>query len=183
MSPLDINFSDSKLRYWQRLPHQSYATALLLVVAGLACAGGLAIFAWIQLQDLNALQQQKQNLRDRLAAQQPAALPAAPPLSLARVAAMNAAVEKLNIPWRDLFDSIEQATPKDIALISIAPNSARQTLVLIGEAAHPDTMLDYLGALKAQPLFGDVTLTRHEINKADPNAPYRFQLEIQWRAP
>lgn len=54
------------------------------------------------------------------------------------------------------------------------------TLKISAEAESAQDMLAYLAFLNQQPLFRSVYLVKHETAASD-NAPYRFQLEAQWR--
>jgi Tfp pilus assembly protein PilN len=97
--------------------------------------------------------------------------------------AVNDAIAELNLPWRDLFDTLEAATPDTIALLSVEPNAKKQALRGLAEAKTSDDMIAYVEQLKKQALFSTVLLTRHEINEQDPNKPLRFQFEAQWIKP
>lgn len=102
-------------------------------------------------------------------------------LSLAKTQALSTAIQKLNLPWRDLLDTVERSTPKNIALLSLEPDASKNTLVVVAESANAQAMLDYVSQLKGQDLFLEVRLVMHEISKQDPFAPYRFQIEARWR--
>lgn len=183
MKHFDINFLGGKSRYRHGRAGETFAFAYLLAVGGVACALALATAIYVQIQERSNLTQLADSLSQRLVAKRPGPAKQIPERSPAKIDALNSAINRLNIPWRDLFDSIEQATPKDIALISLEPDGAKRTLVLIGEASNPKSMLDYLGKLEAQALFSSVLMVKHEINKQDPNSPYRFQFEARWKEP
>jgi Tfp pilus assembly protein PilN len=95
---------------------------------------------------------------------------------------VNTAVAQLNVPWRDLFDAVEAATPSTIALVAVEPNAGKHSIRLTAEAKTSEAMVAYIESLKRQPLFSSVTLTRHEVNAQDANRPFRFQLDAQWEA-
>lgn len=109
--------------------------------------------------------------------------PAAAPVNLpeARVTAINAAIVQLNLPWQALFESMEQAKPKNIALLSLEPDGKKRILRVLAESKQADDMLDFVRVLREQPRFADATLTRHEINLQDPNRPLRFTIEVSWK--
>jgi Tfp pilus assembly protein PilN len=102
-------------------------------------------------------------------------------LSMAKTQALSTAIQKLNLPWRDLLDTVERSTPKNIALLSLEPDASKNTLVVVAESANAEAMLDYVSQLKGQELFLEVRLVMHEISKQDPFTPYRFQIEARWR--
>ena len=104
---------------------------------------------------------------------------------LTEITAVNTVIAQLNLPWRDVFDAIERATPADIALLSLEPDAARQTLKGTAEARDPAGMIAYIESLQQQHFFSEVELLHHETNEADTHKPVRFQFDIRWqgRAP
>lgn len=98
----------------------------------------------------------------------------------AQAAAVNSAIAQLNLPWRDVFDAVESATPASIALLALEPDAKKHLVRGLAEAKSSDGMIAYIEQLKQQAFFGAVILTRHEINEQDPNQPIRFQFEAQW---
>lgn len=118
--------------------------------------------------------------------QAPAALKTAvrqPQLVPERAAAINAAIMQLNLPWRELHDAVQAATPPSVALLALEPDARRRVLRITAEAKSSDDMIGYVEQMQAQEWFSGVALTRHEINEQDPNRPIRFQLDAQWRQP
>jgi len=99
----------------------------------------------------------------------------------ARALMINAAIQQLNLPWSDMFDAIEAATPANIALVSIEPDPKKQLIKGAAEALTSDDMITYIERLKKQPLFADVVLVKHEVNQQDPYKPYRFEFQAQWK--
>ena len=94
--------------------------------------------------------------------------------------AVNQAIAKLNLPWHDLLDALEAATPSSIALLSVEPDAPRRLLRASAEAKTSKEMATYLKNLRIAGFFDSVLLTKHEINEADPNRPLRFQFEARW---
>lgn len=94
---------------------------------------------------------------------------------------VNNAIAQLNLPWRDLLDAIEIATPANVALLSIEPDSKKQLIKGTAEAKTSQEMIAYIERLKKHDFFGAVILIKHEINDQDENRPYRFQFEAQWQ--
>jgi Tfp pilus assembly protein PilN len=101
----------------------------------------------------------------------------------ARALAINAAVAQLNLPWSDVFDAIEAATPANIALVSIEPDAKKQVLKGEAEALNSDDMIAYIERLKKVDFFVQVDLVKHEVSAQDPYKPLRFEFEAQWRSP
>lgn len=94
---------------------------------------------------------------------------------------VNAAISQLNLPWRDILDAIEAATPAHVALLSLDPDAKKHLIRGHAEAKNSDEMIDYIWQLKRQPFLSDVVLLKHETNEQDPHKPLRFQFEAQWQ--
>lgn len=97
------------------------------------------------------------------------------------IVAINKAIRQLNLPWPQLFDAVESATPDAIAVLSLTPDPAAETLTIAAESLTTESMLSYVRLLKAQPLFDEVSVGRHEINDKDPHKPIRFEVAAHWR--
>lgn len=106
----------------------------------------------------------------------PAAGP--PPLSAAQVDAWNSVVRQLNAPWPEIFDLLEERTPRDVALLSVEPEVRRGVLRITAEARTLEALLDYAHILRGSPLVADVTLVRHETNEQDAQQPARLSLDV-----
>lgn len=105
------------------------------------------------------------------------------PLSHEEVVAVNNAVRQLNLPWSSLFDAVEEATTSDVAVLSLTPAAAGETLAVIAEARNSNAMFVYVDRLRTQPFFSDVSITRHEVNENDAYKPIRFELAARWTRP
>ena len=103
------------------------------------------------------------------------------------IAAVNAAVMRLNLPWPGMLDEIERAGTRDVSLLAIEPDVRRGVVRLLGEAQSGDGLVDYVRGLSARPAFSSVVILKHRI--ADPGngkasagaAPLEFTLELAWR--
>jgi Tfp pilus assembly protein PilN len=103
------------------------------------------------------------------------------PIDAKQGAAVNAAVARLNLPWNDILNAVEAATPSQVALLSITPEPGRELLRIEAECNDSKAMIDYLKALEQQPLFGRVNLVKHELVKDGTDGVIRFHIEAQWR--
>jgi Tfp pilus assembly protein PilN len=181
MNQLPIDFAPPSL---QRTVHRTSTRAWLLALLGLI----LCVAAGVTGARLIA----RKNTDDALlaAARARANVPVVvavantgPRIPEAQAAAVNAAVLQLNLPWRALQDAIGEATPASIAMLALEPDARKRSMKITAEAKSSDAMIAYVEALKQQPLFSDVALSRHEINELDPARPIRFQIEAEWTAP
>lgn len=165
----------------QRTLFHTHPTVLALLALGVALCvtaglGGARLFE----------QQQEHAARLRHLEERVAAM-SARPVSVARVeipaaqaAFVNSAILQLNLPWRELQDAVQGATPRTIALVALEPDARKQVLKITAEAQSSDDMVDYVAALKQQETFTAVALSRHEVQQADPNRPLRFEVEATW---
>jgi len=178
MKQIAIDFAPRTLR---RTLYQTSAWTWLCTLIGLAIciAAGLAarsLFDQIDTQEAT-LRRVHTKLNER-SDNKPVVKKVV--VSDAQATAVNAAIAQLNLPWRDVFDAMEGATPKTIALLTLEPDAKRNLVRGMAEAKTSDDMIAYIEQLKKQDFFTSVLLTKHEINEQDPNKPLRFQFEAQW---
>lgn len=141
------------------------------MIAGICLIAGAAL-AWQSLPARPALTRPP-------ATHEPAP---ATPLGPAQAEAINRATLQLNLPWRELFDALEAATPPSIVLLELAPDAGHRQLSGKAEAADAGVMFDYLARLQQQPFFDRVLLTRHEIQSGPSARPLHFAFDAQWKA-
>ena len=178
MKPMQIDFAPAT---WRRALYRLHPALLAAGLAGIAlCAGGIW-FAMQMAEQRAAREQQIAQLRASQAAlsKRPARV-AEVAIPEAQAVAVNAAILRLNVPWRELEDAIGAATPANIALLALDPDPKKQVLKITAEARNSDDMVGYVQALKQQEFFTGAALARHEIGEQDPNHPIRFQVEAQW---
>ena len=178
MKPLRIDFAAPGLR--RALYHLPPALLAGAVLGLLLCLGAaVAAYQLVSGQRGQAAQVRVEQERQAFLARAAPALPKIliPP---AQAAAVNGAILRLNLPWRELKEAVAAATPATVALLALEPEPRKHLLKLTAEAETSDAMLAYIEELKAQAFFSAVLLTRHEINGEGTNPPIRFQVEAQW---
>lgn len=180
MKPMQIDFAAAT---WRRALYRLHPALLAAGIAGFAlCAGGLW-YATQMAEQRAAREQQIERIRASQAAlSKRPARQAEVAIPEAQASAVNAAILRLNVPWRQLEDAIGAATPANIALLALDPDPKKQLLKITAEARNSDDMVGYVQVLKQQEFFAGAALVRHEIGEQDPNHPIRFQVEVQWRA-
>jgi Tfp pilus assembly protein PilN len=146
---------------------------------GIVLCAFISIRAATLVQEKNAREADLQLINAK-SAQRTSQKPSAVSLSESHVNAVNGAIGQLNLPWRDVFDAIEAATPAAIAVLALEPDAKKHLLKGMAEAKSSDDMIAYIESLKQQAFFSAIVLTRHEINAQDPNKPIRFQFEANW---
>lgn len=175
-----MNLASPSLR---RIFHCTPPLARTLALAAFVLAPGVAI----ALHDYaDALRRYDEHLASQRRRQQEPAyhkVVARAQLQPEQAAAVNAAIMQLNLPWRELHDMVQAATPATVALLALEPDAKKRVLRITAEAKDSEAMIEYIEQMKAQGWFSNVALARHEINDQDQNHPVRFQLDAQWRQP
>ena len=92
----------------------------------------------------------------------------------------NAILGHINFPWEALFDSIENAVSKDIALLSLLPNVSKQSLRISGEARNMSELLAFVKAIEQEAIFVNTHLLNYKIKKNSPQQPVLFQITTSW---
>ena len=93
----------------------------------------------------------------------------------------NEVLRRITLPWDELFRAVESASPKDVALLTMEPDSDKQLLKIVGEAKDVAAMLDYVRKLEGNAMFRMVTLQSHQVQQQDPQRPIRFALVADWK--
>jgi hypothetical protein len=89
---------------------------------------------------------------------------------------------RLQLPWHELFGSIESARNANVALLSIESEHDKRRVKIYAEAKDLDAMVAYLALLRQRPALAEVYLESHELQLKDPQRPVRFVLSANWRA-
>ncbi|MDC7713912.1 hypothetical protein PQU96_07160 [Vogesella sp. LYT5W] len=167
------------LDYVKTRHHYGRGLLLLLALAALLLQGGY--YASLQ-QEVAGQQQMVARNETALQRLQPRATPAQAPGLQREIARANEVWARLNQSWPQLFDALEAARNKDVALLEVEPDSLRRTVRITAEVKRRPAMLAYIERLGQQPALGDITLLEHHVNQQDKELPIRFSLSAQWRA-
>ena len=143
---------------------------VLLTAAVVVCADmGVSYHALHQVLQANEL---------RLAKRAPAR-PAAR-VSTAEVAAVRETVQRLALPWDDLFLALESAASDSVALAAIEPDTAKGIVTISGDGKDYLAALSYVSNLSRTEGLERVQLVRHERKAAAPNGPVTFAVSAAW---
>ena len=93
----------------------------------------------------------------------------------------NEVLQRLTLPWNALFQAVETAAGKEVALLALEPDLEKQQVKISGEARDYSAVLNYVTQLEAQAVFGPVYLQSHQVQEQDPEKPVRFALLATWR--
>ena len=180
MRPLRIAFGKSVGGAWRA---RGVATAML--VAAAAALAATAWQGWQLRRHLDEMQAAMDTLVRRDSLHGGDRAPRAEEVKLApdQLAAVNRAVEQLNLPWHDLLSGVERAGGPSVGLVSIEPDPQHRQLRITAEAAGADAMVDYVARLARQPDFHAVVIRKHQVDLQSPYQPIRFVVELSWQQP
>jgi Tfp pilus assembly protein PilN len=89
-------------------------------------------------------------------------------------------LNRLSLPWDDLFRTVETAKTDRVALLALDPDAQKGELSISGEAADYEAVLAYAARLQQQGRLSAVHLVRHEVKRDDPERRVAFTLAANW---
>jgi hypothetical protein len=98
------------------------------------------------------------------------------------VAAVRETVERIALPWDQLFSALESAASDKVALAAIEPDTAKGTVTISGESKDYLAALSYVLNLGRSDSLDHVQLVRHEPKANDPNGAVSFAVSAVWSA-
>lgn len=148
------------------------------LVAGLAlCSTALLVWRGVE-RDRHALSDRA--VREVRPVARSAPRPPPPAIAPARLAAVNAIVTRLNLPWGALREAVGQAQSPRVGLLALEPDAGKHSARLTAQANDARAMLAYVARLKAEPALSSVALAHHEVEEQDPNGSLRFEILLTW---
>jgi hypothetical protein len=96
------------------------------------------------------------------------------------VAAARDTVERLALPWNELFTALEAAASDRVALAGIEPDPKKGTVTISGHGKDYLAALSYVFNLQRVAGLDDVQLVRHEQKANDPNGAVSFAVSAAW---
>ena len=159
MQALHIDFAASRLRSpW-------IGRGMLAVAALVALDAGLSYHSATRTLTEN---------QARLAQRTPARN--APKVSPQEVAAARETVQRLTLPWDDLFAAIESVASDKVALAAIEPDPRNGTVTISGDGKDYLAALSYVLNLSHTDGMNQVQLVRHE----QKNESVSFAVSAAW---
>lgn len=98
----------------------------------------------------------------------------------AEIKRANEVIDQLALPWDQLFASVEEASGKGVALLSIQPDKHKGEVAIEGESKDIAAMLDYMRRLNEAKQLRKIDLLSHQVQQQDPQKPVRFNLSARW---
>ena len=174
MKPLRL-----ELDHLRKAPRPAGSSWLLLAIAvAFAVDAGRS---YVKAQhEVEAGTAQLARLSSASKAREPAGA-SARPLSREEFAAAQDTIQRLSMPWDNVFRALEGARSDDVALLSIEPDAGSGSLSITGEATTYPAALTYVAWLAHEKTLKNVRLEKHEIAKGDPRRPLAFTLAADWK--
>jgi hypothetical protein len=147
----------------------AWAGPLLFAIA-LAVA---ADAGWTYLRLRESLQADQ----GRLAAAKPRAAPRK--VAAEEVAAARETVQRLSLPWNQLFGALESAASPQVALLSVEPDPRSGKVTISGDSKDYLAALTYVLNLRRAEGLSNVQLVRHEQKGNDVS----FSVSASWGSP
>lgn len=132
-------------------------------------------------QALETLQARNDELQQRLRPPREARAPAPSADAAKRIQQANAVIQRLTLPWEELFRAVEAADSRGLALLSLEPNGRDMTLRVAGEVRSVGELLSYVERLSRQPGLGQVHLVGYETVQRDGAEIISFTLAARWQ--
>jgi Tfp pilus assembly protein PilN len=163
MQRLDLDFCRTR-------PGSPWAGRLLLAVAAFCLVDATMSYH-------SARQALKEN-EARLAKRAPAGR--APKASPQEIAAVRETVQRLSLPWDELFMALESAANDRVALAAIEPDVRAGTVKISGDGKDYLAALSYVANLSRSEGLDRVQLVHHEQKANDPRGPVSFAVSAAW---
>jgi Tfp pilus assembly protein PilN len=141
----------------------------------LAAAAAVCIDAGLEYKNLAGVLKAGEA---RLAKRAPAA--AEPKATPQEVAVVRETVQRLSLPWDELFAALESAASDTVALAAIEPDTSKGTVTISGDGRDYLAALSYVANLSRSDSLDRVQLLRHERKASDPNGPVSFAVSAAW---
>lgn len=107
---------------------------------------------------------------------------AARKLAPSELAVVRDTLERLALPWQELFGALESAANPDVALLAIEPDSRTGNVVISAEGRNYLAALSYVLELARSDALTGVQLVRHEAKANDPPGAVGFAVSAGWTA-
>lgn len=163
---LDLEFSPSP---WIRR-----GAALALLAAGVVLLGTVAAIESRLEQRVS-----QENERSNMLTSPPAAGsegPTDPEVRERDWQGANRVLDDLEVPWDDLFSSVEGAGSSGLTLFSLTPDAHAHSLRIAGSAQSVDEVLAYVRRLGGQPGLADVNLVSYSVKEGH----IQFLIGARW---
>ena len=175
VAPLQLDFRAPERPRWRWL-------GWALLVASVAVVLVFSEHVAEASQQHAKAQARNDQLSERLRDKTPRRAATAPDaLTLAEVQRANRIIDQLTVPWDELFNAVEAADARGLAVLSLTPNALDRSLRLAGESRSMNELLAYVGRVAQQPGLSGVHLLAYNTVLRDGVPVVSFTLAATWR--
>lgn len=89
-------------------------------------------------------------------------------------------IQRLSMPWDNLFGALESAATDQVALLAIEPDPKAGTVAISAEGKDYAAALNYVRELGRARTLTQVHLVKHELQESDPQRPVAFSVSASW---
>jgi hypothetical protein len=163
------------------LPPRLLALRYGLLMTGLLVLSYSLWQQWQLSREAQALSWQQQNLQ-RLDKRQSAGITSKldDEKTQDAIKRARAVLHQLNLPWDQLFPSLENAAREDIAIMSILPNSQTGSITLQAAATNINAAINFADRLKAQKPLSGIYMLQEEPLEVNARFPLQFKISADW---
>lgn len=174
MHVLTLDFQNTRLRPgWK---------ARILLLVGLVTGACLTYAGYLQFNERNMLQSQQAQLEQKThhVKRVVALSPEQRLKQQNEIKSANAVISTLSLPWTELFNDIGDSQQNQVALLSIVPDAAKQSIKLTGEARNLSAILTYIRNLQKAKSLRAVYLQSHKVELRSAEKPVHFSVLAKW---
>lgn len=168
-----------ELDFWKNRPASPWASWVLLAVA-IAFAADLGVTYAGLLETVARKEARFARPGGPIEEFRPART-GLPEASAGEIAFARDTIQRLSMPWDNLFGALESTARARIALLAIEPDTKTGTVLISGQAGDYPAVLDYVSELGHAGPLSRVHLVRHELRLNDPRQPVAFTVSASWR--
>jgi len=96
------------------------------------------------------------------------------------IAAVNAAIAEIVLPWNAIFKILEATKSDAVKLLAVEPSIKKQTLRITALALDVDSMMAYVDSLIQQKMLKNVALVSQESAEVNGQPAVHFVVETAW---
>lgn len=89
-------------------------------------------------------------------------------------------LQRLSMPWDNLFGALESAATSQVALLAIDPDPETGTVTISAESRDYDAALNYVLELGRASTLTQVHLVKHELRESGPQRTVAFSVSAAW---
>jgi len=101
------------------------------------------------------------------------------PITAEELTAARETVQRLALPWDELFGALEATATEGVVLAAIEPDAKAGTVLISGDAKDYPAVLAYVAKLRDAKSLTGAHLVRHE-RRADAQRPFAFAVSASW---